>query len=918
MHINLEVIEQKVKLLAGKSKYDKEFVFHLLSAYGRAQANITRLRNGQLNIANDKKTEVAQKGIVYFKPTTGNVYTVIDELQTDATVVRYSTRFVIVTDYKKLLAFDTKTNEPLDIDIAEIDKHFAFFLPWAGMEKAQYANENHADVKAAERMAKLFDELVAHNKAGSAEYYHGLNVFFMRLLFCYFAEDTRTFEEGQFTRAIDSYTQKDGSDVARFIHELFLSLDVEDKTVYPAYLAAFPYVNGSLFRGIYIIPEFNKAARDLLLECGKLNWSNVNPDIFGSMIQAVVNPGQRASLGMHYTSVPNILKTVEPLFLNELKEEFNKNFDDVKKLEKLLGRIGAIKVFDPACGSGNFLIIAYKELRKLEHAILERQGQLGSNNRILFSRINIENFYGIEIDDFAHEVAILSLWIAKHQMNLEFAEKFGVELPLIPLKEAGHIVHGNATRLDWNKVCPNKRSRIKGHPVQSTFIDQPNEQTELSIDDAEWDEIYLIGNPPYQGGKKKTKEQADDYDRVFGSSNYSKNLDYISLWFILGAEYISNTKASLAFVSTNSICQGEHISNLWPHIFSKGVQIHIAYASFKWGNSAKSAAAVTCVIVGMIDQHQSSNNIKRIYSDGLEIEANNINPYLVDAPNVIVKSRSKTLSDLPGMVYGNMPLDGNFLKLDKEDRENILKFGDQYNQYIRPLIGGKNLTDGGQRWCLWIDDEELSHALENPLIKDRVGKSRLFRKNAGEVARTLATKAHQFRYRKTAIEHLIVVPRTTTSSREYIPALIYDSKYIVDDSVQVLYDAPLYAFSIIESRMHMVWMRAVGGRLQDNYRYSALLVYNTFPVPQLSSHQKTVLDEFAYKILDHREGHTELSISEMYSIKTMPDDLRKAHNDLDEVVDSIYRKKPFESDEERLAHLFELYEEMTKNERKDT
>ena len=890
MRLNIKNIEEKVKPLAGKDHYDKNFIFDLLAAYGRASGNITRLRNGQLNVANDKDSEVAQKGIVYFKPTTENVYSVIDELQTDPTVVRYSTRFVIVTDFKKLLAFDTKTNEPLDINIDDIDKHFTFFLPWAGMEKAQYASENHADIKAAEKMAKLFDELVTYNKGGDAKYYHGLNVFFMRLLFCYFAEDTDTFAKSQFTNAIASYTQEDGSDVAKFIHELFISLDVEDKTGSPAHMAAFPYVNGKLFRGSFVIPEFNKSARNLLLECGKLNWSNINPDIFGSMIQAVVNPGQRAGLGMHYTSVPNILKTIEPLFLDELKEEFNNSYDDSKKLEKLLGRVGMIKIFDPACGSGNFLIIAYKELRKLEHAILERQGQLGTMSRQLFSRINIEHFYGIEIDDFAHEVAMLSLWLAKHQMNLEFREKFGIEIPLIPLKEAGHIVLGNATRIDWNKVCPNNGV----------------------------EEIYLLGNPPYQGGKKKSKEQSEDYKLVFKDASYSKNLDYISLWFVLGAKYISGTKAALAFVSTNSICQGEHISNLWPHIYETGVEIHIGYTSFKWSNSAKSAAAVTCVIVGLVDNSLLKKHVlrKKIYTNGLEIEANNINPYLVDAPNVIVSSRSKSVSNLPPMVYGNMPLDGNYLKLNDAEKKEITDYDEASLEYIRPLVGGKILVDGGSRWCLWIEDDELASALQNPVIALRVSRAEKFRLNGGDVAKTLAKKAHQFRYRKTAKKNLIVIPCTTTASRDYIPAAVYDARYIVDNSVQVLYDAPLYVFSIIESCMHMVWMSAVGGRLQDNYRYSALLVYNTFPIPSLARNDTEELESMAYKILDARENYTELTLSEMYSPSRMPTELRVLHEQLDELVDRLYSKKPFESNEERLSYLFELYERMTITERK--
>ena len=914
MRLNIKNIEERVKPLAGKSKYDIEFIYDLLAAYGRAPANITRLRNGQLNIANDQENEVAQKGIVYFKPTTENVYTVIDDLQTDPTVVRYSTRFVIVTDFKKLLAFDTKTSEPLDIDIADIDKHFTFFLPWAGMEKAQYANENHADVKAAEKMAKLFDELNAFNKGGDARYYHGLNVFFMRLLFCYFAEDTLTFKQGQFTKAIESYTQRDGSDVARVISELFISLDIEDKTGYPEYIKEFPYVNGSLFKGNYVIPEFNKAARDLLLECGKLNWSTVNPDIFGSMIQAVVNPGQRAGLGMHYTSVPNILKTIEPLFLDELKEEFTKNYDDVNKLEKLLGRIGAIKVFDPACGSGNFLIIAYKELRKLEHAILDRQAELGSTNRILFSRISIENFYGIEIDDFAHEVAILSLWIAKHQMNIEFAEKFGIELPLIPLKEAGHIEQGNAARLDWDKICPNKPRHSSGRHVQGTLITQPNEQSELPIDGLIWDEIYLIGNPPYLGSKRQDKPQKNDIEFVFKSATDKyKDLDYISIWFYKGAQYISGTKAKLAFVSTNSISQGTHVEMIWPLINALNTKITYVYNSFKWSNSAKGSAGVTCVIIAMADQNNMPKTL-RIYDENISREVSHINSYLTDGPDLIIGRRSAPLSlDLPRMKLGNMAVDdGNFF-FTKAEKNKLIDQYPEAEKYLRRVYGSYEYINAIERYCLWISDDNVEVAARIPILKEIASKVRKFRKDSKDAStRKMATKPYQFREMHMSKKSTIILPRVSSERRDYIPFGFLDASDVISDSAQALYDPEPYVFGLLSSRMHMAWVRAVAGRLKTDIRYSSAIVYNNFPVPTLAHNMKQDIEEKVFAVLDARENHTELTLANLYDPEKMPEDLRKAHDELDEIVDSVYRKKPFDNDEDRLSYLFDLYDEMAK------
>ena len=407
VRLNLKAVEERVAPLGGRDSYDREFIFDLLLAYGEPQGNVTRLRNGSLSVADDKATEVAQKAVVYFKETTGDPLAVIDELRTSPTVVRYRTRFVIVTDYTELLAVDTKTGENLMIPIRDIDQHFTFFLPWAGMEKAQYVTEAHADVKAAERMGKLFDELLAANPGllGLPHGRHALNIFFTRLLFCFFAEDTGIFTENQFTNAVGSHTQADGSDLADFLTDLFTTLDTEDPAGKPNHLARFPFVNGRLFtmKPDHVVPAFTKRARDLLIESGTLIWREINPDIFGSMFQAIVTPGKRSDLGQHYTSVPNILKTIEPLFLDGLKDQFDSGFNSIKKLEALLMRVSEIKVFDPACGSGNFLVIAYKELRRLEHAILQRLADLDPKHQVLFaeSKISIENFYGIEIDDFA-------------------------------------------------------------------------------------------------------------------------------------------------------------------------------------------------------------------------------------------------------------------------------------------------------------------------------------------------------------------------------------------------------------------------------------------------------------------------------------------------------------------------------------
>jgi len=636
--LSLKAVEERVAPLAGRDTYDREFIFDLLLAYGKPQGNVTRLRNGSLSVAVDPATEVAQKNVVYFRETTGDPLAEADELKTSPAVVRYSTRFVVVTDYAEVVATDTKTGETIGFPIREIDQHFTFFLPWAGMEKAQYVAEAHADVKAAERMGKLFDELLGANPGmlDAAGGRHALNIFFTRLLFCFFAEDTGIFAGNQFTNAVGSHTQADGSDVAEFLTDLFTSLDTERAEDKPKHLTGFPYVNGRLFRmsAEHVVPRFTKKARELLIESGTLIWREINPDIFGSMFQAIVTPGKRSDLGQHYTSVPNILKTIEPLFLDDLKEVFDAGFDSVKKLEALLTRISQIKVFDPACGSGNFLVIAYKELRRLEHAILERLGDLDQKHQVLWaeSKINIENFFGIEIDDFAVEVAILSLWIAKHQMNSEFRDKFGVSIPLIPLKETGQIRQGNATRVDWNTVCPNDGG-----------------------------EIYLIGNPPYKGAKAQPAEMKADFPYAFGTRAFNKNLDYIALWFIKGADYIEGTEAQLAFVTTNSVAQGEHVGLMFPMIFAKDLEISYAFTPFKWENNAKRNAGVTVAVIGL---RNASAGPKYLFTDDLQIEAKNINGYLADGGDVVLERRKTPLgASRPEMVFGSMPRDGGGLIL---------------------------------------------------------------------------------------------------------------------------------------------------------------------------------------------------------------------------------------------------------------
>lgn len=885
--LNLKAIDERIQSLGNRESYDREFIFDLLGVYGKPKSTITRLRTGALNVAADPDHEVALKKDVYFHeldPESDNTLEVLINLSTEQYVTKYEPRFIIATNYRELVAMDTKTGENLIIPIREIAKHFTFFLPWAGMEKTQYVAEAHADIKAAESMGKLFDELLKANPTmmDDPTKRHGLNVFFTRLLFCFFAEDTGIFTDNQFTNAVGSHTQSDGSDVQEFLTDLFLALDTANPADKPAHLSEFPYVNGRLFSKdkTLTVPAFTKHARKLLIDLGTLIWQEINPDIFGSMFQAIVTPGKRSDLGQHYTSVPNILKTIEPLFLDNLREQFNTHFDSITNLERLRTRISKIAIFDPACGSGNFLVIAYKELRRLEHSILERLVELDPNRETFFdiSNINIENFYGIEIDDFAVEVAILSLWIAKHQMNQDFKDKFGAEIPLIPLKETGRIKVGNAARTDWNQVCPNDGQS----------------------------EIYLIGNPPYAGSRNQNKIQKSDLALL--TAKY-KSLDYVSAWFIKGAEYISGTPAQLAFIATNSITQGEQVALLWPSIFDKGLEIGYAYLSFKWSNSAKSNAGVTCVVVNL----RAISGLKKIlYGQETNRIVKEINPFLSEGSNVWLRRRSSHIQEfMPKMGFGSMPNDKGGLLLSESQKRELIDSYPELSRLVKKYIGSSEFINGKERFCLWISDGDIDLVAEITPLKKRLALVRSHRETSTEKStKALAEFPHRFYFSAYKPTDSIIIPSVSSERREYIPMGYLGPDSVISNLAYSVYDAEPWLFALLTSKIHMVWVRAVGGQLETRLRYSNTLVYNNFPVPPLSTEVKELLTQAALRVLDVREYYCESTLAELYDPDKMPDNLRAAHKDVDKLVDSLYSKRPFETDEERLAVLFDLYETM--------
>lgn len=863
---------------------EEDFIHELLLAYGTPKATVARLKSGQFNLAANAG-EALLKNKVWFKPLKGDLFAAIDELQAAKGTKTNKPRFLIVTDFNQLLAVDTKTADTLDIELSELKTNFDFFLPWAGMEKTKLSNENPADIKAAERMAKLFDAIKQDNLDYVREDAHAMNVFLGRLLFCLFAEDTGIFPENAISNAIASHTAVDGSDLDVFFKRLFDLLDEPGRDGLPEHLKYFPYVNGGLFRDHFDIPDFSANSRRMIIAAGELNWSEINPDIFGSMFQAVIDPEERHNLGQHYTSVTNIMKVIEPLFLNDFKAEFDKAKEKKtgkkQALNRLLKRIANVKIFDPACGSGNFLIIAYKELRKLEMEVFSELQTLEGTGTLPLSEVKVSQFYGIELADVACETAILALWLAEHQMNLESKKVFGQAPVSLPLKEGANIVCGNATRIDWEEVCPKN----------------------------EGDEIYVLGNPPYLGARMQNKEHKADIAVTYEKYEKVKKIDYIACWFLKSGEYIRGANAQFSFVSTNSVCQGEQVPLLWPFVLQGNLEISFAHKSFKWTNNAKGGAAVFCVVIGV---RNLSNQSKYIYSGAVKRRVTNINTYLMDADTIYIDRSSQSISGLPKMHYGNMAIDGGNLILSPAEKMELLNVYPQAEPLVRRVLGAQEFIKGVERWCLWISDEKLHLAESIPPTEKRILLTKEFREGSSDSGtHKLAAKPHQFREMKSGNECAMIVPTVTSERREYIPIGFVGKNEVIIAPNNAIYDPEPFLFGILSSRLHMAWMRLTCGRLKTDYRYSSVLCYNTFPIPDLTNKHKQTITMYVMNVLEEREKYPEKTMAQLYDPDKMPDGLREAHHQLDLAVDRLYRVKPFVSDEERLEHLFKLYEEMT-------
>jgi hypothetical protein len=881
----MEELQKKIQeLIMNISKDD--FIFDLLSIYGNTKTTIKRLRDGDKNKLAEKG-ELELRSKLFFKVVHSDLYSTIDDVKNKLKGKRTNPRFVIVTDYETLLTYDTKTKDTLDIKIKELDKKYNFFLPWIGIEKTEYLDENIADVKAAQDLAKLYDEIIKANPHETEEDIHDLNIFLSRLLFCYFAEDTDIFTKNQFTHALGSHTNDNGEDTKNLLETIFTIFnqkESERKNDLPDYLSNFPYVNGKLFAEEYSIPSFTTKSRKFLLDMGGLDWSEINPDIFGSMMQAVASDEDRSNFGKHYTSVPNIMKLIKPLFLDELLEEFENSIGNTKKLETLRSRISKIKFFDPACGSGNFLIIAYKEIRRLEIDVI-KELQVGSNlllpgMRSFLSDVKLSQFYGIEIDNFACETAKLSMYLTKHQMDMEFEKETGFDTQPLPLKEGGNIVQGNAVRVDWESVCPKEEN----------------------------DEIYIMGNPPYQGKSKQSKNQKSDMEYVFrGVKNY-KSLDYISCWFYKTSQYIKELNSKGSFVTTNSVTQGEQVDLLWHLIFGIDIEIDFAYQSFKWVNNAKNNAGVSVVIIGL---RNISKNKKYIYKNKLKKEVENISPYLIEGSDIIITKKASSISKLPEMVSGNKPVDGGNLILTQSEYESYIREYPGIGKYIKKFIGANELMNKTVRYCLWIEDKYKTESLKYKIIKERIEATSNFRLKSKDIgAQKLSQKSHQFRDFFYTKKTSIIIPQTGSERRKYLPIGLADDEVIISNAARVIYDADIWVFGLLSSNIHITWVRAVAGRLKMDMQYSNTLCYNTFPFPKITEQQKEDITDHVHEILDERSRHSEKTLAQMYDPDKMPEGLKNVHHQLDLAIEKIYRSKPFENDEERLEYLFKLYEKM--------
>lgn len=827
-------------------------------------------------------------------------------------------RYVLVSDFARFRLYDLDNKEQHDFCLADLSKNIKLFGFIAGYQTRSFGQQDPVNIQAAEKLGKLHDLLKSSGYDG-----HPLEVLLVRILFCMFAEDTALFERCQFQDYLEQRTAEDGSDLGMHLAKLFQVLDTAPERRSAALdeqLAAFPYVNGQLFSETLPISDCTRQMREALLDCCALDWSRISPAIFGSLFQSIMDTTARRNLGAHYTSETNILKLIHPLFLDELWAEFHKVKRNRNQLFEFLKKLAHLTFFDPACGCGNFLVIAYRELRLLELEVLRHVRQSDQLMLDVFQLIgvNVDQFHGIEIEEWPARIAEVALWLTDHQMNLKVSEEFGQYYARLPLKKAPHIVHGNALRIDWNEVVPAYR---------------------LS---------YLLGNPPFVGSKLLNDAQRGEVAAVFPDVKGAGVLDYVACWYRKAADYMgenvgarSVTRPPLgdhgnyagdcnqggsettplqncirtAFVSTNSITQGEQVGILWPDLFRRGIRIHFAHRTFQWNSEARGKAAVHCVIVGfgladVTEKLLFDYDIPQ--SEPHAIKANNINPYLVDGPNAVLEKRNKPICNTVEMSKGSQPTDAGYLLMNDGEKNELIQREPEAADSIRPFVGADEFINGITRWCLWLKDCPPDRLRRMPEVLRRiegVKQTRLASKKAA--TREWAQRPTLFTEDRQPATTYLLVPSVSSERRNYIPIGFMSPDVIASNLVLTIPNATRYHFGILCSTMHNAWMRSVCGRLKSDYRYSAGIVYNNFPWPEATEKQQAAIEAAAQGVLDARAKYPTSTLADLYDPLTMPPELVKAHQVLDRAVDADYGKTAFKTEAERVAFLFERYQQLT-------
>jgi type II restriction/modification system DNA methylase subunit YeeA len=843
-------------------------------------------------------------------------------------------KFILVSDFEKFRLYDLEENTQQEFLLKDLYKNVKLFGFILGYQTKHYKEEDPVNIIAAERMGKLHDRLKEIGYDG-----HALEVYLVRMLFCLFAEDTSIFQKRQFQDYIEQKTAEDGSDLAPHLAHLFYVLNTsEDKRLknLDEHLKAFPYVNGKLFEEQLPPAGFDTRMRNLLLDCCALDWSKISPAIFGSLFQSVMNPVERRNLGAHYTSEKNILKLIKPLFLDALYKEFEGLKNNKNKLTEFHKKLSKLKFLDPACGCGNFLIITYRELRLLEIEVLRAMNKTGQGwldvRDIIW--LDVDMVYGIEYEEFPARIAEVAMWLIDHQMNMLISEEFGQYFARLPLKKSANIVHGNALQLDWSKLATKTGTAItadvtnvyveepalhyetvnvyakKVNVIEGQTAPQPTFSGSLTYD-------YILGNPPFIGKKEQKPAQKKDMEKVFAGVKGAGVLDYVAAWYLKAAQLIQNTPTKVAFVSTNSIAQGEQVGILWNLLFNfYHIKIHFAHRTFNWKNEAKGNAAVHVVIVGFASYDVIEKTIyeyENIKGEPNEVKVKNINPYLVEGKDNFLLNRKKPISNVQELNYGSMPIDEGHLIVSDEERSFVLQNEPEIEDLIRPYTGGDEFINNKKRWCLWLKDVNPSIIKSSKFIQERTHKTRKFRlESKREATNKLADYPSLFGEIRQPNTHYIIIPKVSSETRKYIPIGILSPEIIASGSCLIIPSGNLYSFGIMTSLMHMIWMKYTCGKMKSDYQYSVSIVYNNFPWPENPSEkvQKTV-SEAAQKVLDVRAEFPNSSLADLYDPLTMPPKLVKAHQELDKSVDLCYRPQAFPSESKRIEYLFELYEKYT-------